>query len=405
MVSTFPSKKVAPVSLSLLPLSYCSNVLPGRSVAEIEAGIDRTTLPIRERFGRPMSVGLWLPRDVIDEMTRTPDGVARFVELLASRDLPCHTLNAFPYGDFHGRRVKEQVYLPDWSREERQNYTEQCANVLAALLPAEGEGSISTLPLGFKGARQPADFMDRCIDRLLSTATRLDLLRQETGRMIRLAIEPEPLCNLETTPEALAFFERLRQAAERRKLDRLARTHLGLCYDVCHQAVEFEDVAASVREIDRAGIRINKLHISCALRLDRPAENRAGREALRRFVEPRYLHQTIGRLPDGRLVRTTDLSEEFLDSPGADNLSATEWRVHFHVPVNFEHLGPVQTTRSDLKDAVAAVARLDYAPHLEVETYTWGVMPGQDAPDLVTGMSDELIATRTLLTECIERTR
>lgn len=387
------------MSLSSLPLSYCSNVLPGRSVAEINDGIDRTTVPIRERFGRPMSVGLWLPRSVIDELKASPDGVSKLAERLASHDLPCHTLNAFPYGDFHGRRVKEQVYLPDWSREERQTYTEECAEVLAALLPAGGEGSISTLPLGFKGAEQPADFIDRCTDRLVSTAIRLDRLRQETGRLIRLAIEPEPLCILETTAEALAFFDQLWQAAERAKAGEIARTHLGLCYDVCHQAVEFEDVAASIRDIDRAGARINKVHISCALRLDRPAGDVEAREALRRFVEPRYLHQVIGRLPDGRLVRTTDLSEEFLDAPGAKSLAATEWRIHFHVPVNLEHLGPVQTTRPDLKAAVAAVAGLSYAPHLEVETYTWGVMPGQAAPDLVTGMSDELTATRALLAE------
>ena len=385
------------MSLSTLPLSYCSNVLPGRSVAEIKEGIERATLPIRERFGRPMSVGLWLPRSVIDELEQTPQGHGRFAEELAARRLPCYTLNAFPYGNFHDRRVKEQVYLPDWTREDRQTYTEKCAEVLTAFLPDGGEGSISTVPLGFKGANQDGDFEQSCLSRLMATAVSLDRLAKETGKLIRLAIEPEPLCVLETTAEALAFFERLWWAAERAKVSEVVRTHLGLCYDVCHQAVEFEDVADSIREIDRAGIRINKLHISCAIRLERPAENREGIDALRHFVEPRYLHQTIARLPDGRLARTTDLSEDFLNAPGSEALSAEEWRVHFHVPVNLTRLGPLQTTKPDLERAIGAVSRLDYAPHLEVETYTWGVLPGEDAPDLVTGMAAELTATRELL--------
>lgn len=387
------------MSLSTLPLSYCSNVLPGRSVARIEEGIDRATLPIRERFGGPAAVGLWLPRAVIDELNGSPDGPARFAAGLAARDLPCYTLNAFPYGDFHDERVKERVYLPDWTSEERQVYTERCADVLAVLLPEGTEGSVSTLPLGFKGAERPADFLDRCMNRLIATAVRLDRLHQETGRLVRLAIEPEPLCVLETTSEALEFFELLWRAADRKQARDAARTHLGLCYDVCHQAVEFEDAAASIRRIDQAGVRINKVHVSCALRIDRPAENHEGRAALRRYIEPRYLHQTIGRSPDGRLARQVDLTEEFLESPGSEMLAATEWRVHFHVPVNLERMGAVETTRPDLEKAVAAVAGLSYAPHLEVETYTWSVLPGRNAPDLVTGMSDELIATRALLAD------
>lgn len=385
------------MSLSRLPLSYCTNVHPGRSVAEVESGLDRYTRPIRERFGRPMSAGLWLAKPVVEELFATGGGVDRFAEALARRELTCHTLNAFPYGDFHGTRVKENVYLPDWTRPERREYTERCAKILARLLPEGGEGSISTVPLGFKGFEHPTDFLDAAAGQLCELARGLDCLRQETGRTVRLAIEPEPCCVLETTAEALDFFGRLGRVAEGRGVSEAARTHLGLCYDVCHQAVEFEDVAASIREIDRAGVRINKLHISCALRLDDPANNREGREALRRYVEQRYLHQTIARLADGRVVRELDLTGAFLESPGADFLGASEWRVHFHVPVDAEALGPLGTTRGALKEAIGAVAALDYAPHLEVETYTWEVLPGDQPPDLVGGLARELSATQALL--------
>jgi sugar phosphate isomerase/epimerase len=385
------------MSLSRLPLSYCTNVHPGRSVAEVEAGLDRYTVPVREAFGRPLAAGLWLAEPVVRELLTHGDGVARFAEGIRRRGLTCHTLNAFPFGDFHSERVKENVYLPDWSQPARLAYTEQCATVLAALLPDGVEGSISTVPLGFKGFEHAADFMDRAIDHVIECARRLDALRNRTGKLIRLAIEPEPLCVLETTEEAIGFFQRLWLKAAGQVAIDAVRAHIGLCYDVCHQAVEFEDVADSIRAVTAAGVRINKVHISCALELDNPSGNVEGRAALARYVEPRYLHQTMARTPGGEVIRVQDLSEALVSNPPADFLAAPAWRVHFHVPVDAERLGPLGTTRPALREALTAVAKLDYSPHLEVETYTWEVLPGAGPADLITGLTRELLATRHLL--------
>ncbi|HEY2587862.1 MAG TPA: metabolite traffic protein EboE [Tepidisphaeraceae bacterium] len=385
------------MSLSRLPLSYCTNVHPGRSVAEVEAGLDRYTVNVARGFGRPLAAGLWLAEPVVRELLSTKDGVARFADGLRRRGLTCHTLNAFPYGDFHSERVKEKVYLPDWTQPQRLDYTEQCANVLAALLPDGVEGSISTLPLGFKGFTHPADFTSRCGVQLIELARRLAALRERTGKLIRLAIEPEPFCAMETTEEAIAFFQQLWMQAEASSAVEAVRTHLGLCFDVCHQAVEFEDVADSIRRLDHAGVRVNKVQISCAIQLDQPATNADARAALRRYVEPRYLHQTFARSADGRIFRAIDLTEQLASEPSEDFLSADVWRVHFHVPVNAERLGPLGTTRASLHDALSAVATLPYAPHLEVETYTWEVMPGAGPADLVGGLTQELVATADLL--------
>jgi hypothetical protein len=226
------------MSISALPLSYCTNVHAGRSVAEVEAGLDRYTVAVRDRFGGPLAAGLWLARPVVDELAASPDVLRRFADGLARRGLTCHTLNAFPYGDFHSERVKENVYLPDWSQPQRRAYTERCATLLAALLPdGVNDGSISTLPLGFKGFEHAPDFVDRCMGQLLGIAGFLAALRARTGRTIRLAIEPEPLCVLETTEETVAFFAKLFAEADRAGAGDAAREHLGMCYDVCHQAV------------------------------------------------------------------------------------------------------------------------------------------------------------------------
>lgn len=387
------------MTLSQLPLSYCTNVHPGLSIAQVESGLIEFTVPTRDRYG-DLAAGLWLARPVVSELLSSSEALNRFTAGLRESSLPCYTLNTFPYGNFHDTCVKENVYIPDWTTDERYDYTLDCARVLARLLPDDDtEGSLSTVPLGFKSFDHPADFIDRCAARLIDLANALARLRDETGKTIRLAIEPEPLCVLETTQETLAFFERLRELAADQNALEIAGEFLGVCYDVCHQSVEFEDVAESIGSLTRAGIRINKVHITCAIRVERPAENEEARKALATFVEPRYLHQTIARSVDGRIHRLTDLTEEAALYPQFEFATADEWRVHFHVPVNAESLGPLGTTRPDLRRALAAVRDLDYAPHLEVETYTWQVLPGEKPPSLVDGLTTELEATRNLLSE------
>src|SRR5260370_7366020 len=137
------------MALSDLPLSYCTNVHPGRSLSEVELGLDQYTAPLRINYGAPLAAGLWLAAPVAVELLADPKRLPAFRDRLAQRGLTTHTLNAFPYGDFHSRRVKENVYLPDWSDRRRLAYTVDCARILAALLPQRVEGSISPLPLSF----------------------------------------------------------------------------------------------------------------------------------------------------------------------------------------------------------------------------------------------------------------
>ncbi len=386
------------MTLSELPLGYCTNVHPGRTVAEVEHGLDEYTLPVAAACGEKLAAGLWLARSVVDELFEFPGRWDHFTAGVHERGLVVYTLNAFPFGDFHSERVKENVYVPDWTEPSRTTYTVDCAAVLARLLPDGIDGSISTVPLGFKGFDHPDDFEARAVEQLVAAAGALAAIREQHGRTIRLAIEPEPLCLLETTDEAIGFFDRLRSKADELGAGDVVREHVGLCYDVCHQSVEFEDVAASIRAIDEAGIRINKVHVTCAIRLENPSDAEA-RATLAQYVEPRYLHQTTARTADGRVLREVDLSTDLTGSPPDEFLAADEWRIHYHVPVNAESLGPLSTTRGDLRVALAAVRDLDYAPHLEVETYTWDVLPGAAPESLVEGLTRELTATRTLLDE------
>lgn len=387
------------MSLTSLPLSYCCNVHPSSNVQELLQILTEKTAHVQELTAQPIAAGLWLADSVTRELADSVELLASLKQKLAQHQLPCYTLNAFPYGNFHTKRVKEQVYLPDWTSTDRLEYTIRCAKLLAELLPEGVEGSISTVPLGFKELSNEPDFTIRCCDQLIELAQQLDILHDETGRIIRLAIEPEPLCVIETTGEAVAFFEQLRQQAQTVLAEDVVNSHIGLCYDICHQAVEYEDVKQSIQTLAENDIRINKVHITCAIELNDPANNIEGRQLLAQFAEPRYLHQTFTQLSSSSKETThlTDLTAEFATSPPQDWLDAESWRIHFHVPVHADSLGPLSTTRKSLQEAMQAVRDLSYAPHLEVETYTWNVMPGETPTDVCHGLAEEMRATYELL--------
>lgn len=391
------------MTLSRLPLGYCTNVHPGRTVEEVIDGLTANAAEVQRQLDLPMAAGLWLSAAVVQELTESPDQLERLAQVLWQHDLCCYTLNTFPYGNFHSERVKEQVYLPDWASSERINYTEQCAAILGQLLPEGGEGSLSTVPLGGRMNPQDADFHAVCFSHLIRLAKYLHLLYETTGRRIRLGLEPEPMCEMSGTAQwTLPVFERLFAQADALGCESVVREYIGVCFDICHQAVEFEDVAESIEQFVQRGIRINKVHITNALELLNPAENAAGRQALRQFVEPRYLHQTYARFSDGRIETRLDLKLEDIDRQPADEfMKADSWRIHFHVPVFAESLGLLNTTHRDLVAALRKVVTLSYAPHLEVETYTWPVMPNQTTVSLALTdrITQELRSASKLLAE------
>jgi sugar phosphate isomerase/epimerase len=353
-------------------LGYCTNVHPYEDLAGLQEALSGVAVPLRARLcaaGRlaadaPLGVGLWLPATVTADLARDP---APLRDWMADRGLYAFTVNAFPYGAFHGARVKDDVFRPHWGERERLEYTCRAAGVLAALLPEGVCGSLSTHTGGYRawGGRGPD--VASVAASLREAAARLADLEADTGRRVVLALEPEPDSLLETTDEMIAFFGRhLHPAGES------ARRHLGVCFDACHQAVQHEDMAAAVASLRAAGVAIGKVQLSSAIRVPDPA---GAVEALRPWAEDRWLHQVVGRMQDGRTVRRADLPEALAD-PAA--LQAAEWRVHFHVPLYTDRLdeaGRLRTTRPDLARLLEVLADPSTSPHLEIETYSYAMIP------------------------------
>jgi len=365
-------------------LTYCTNVHPGETLSEVRALLKRHVVAVKEAVAPPdlrFGVGLRLAAAAADALD-DPEELARFKAELEADGLYCFTLNGFPYGAFHGTRVKENVYLPDWLAPERLRYTQTLARVLGELLPLGVAGSISTVPGCFKGMANGAEAERQMASSMIDVVAMLVDIARSKGRHIALALEPEPECFLETTDDALGFFEthlfsrearaRLVDAAdvEPHEAERLLRRHLGVCLDTCHAAVEFEPPLEAFRRFQAAGIAVPKVQISAGLKLAQASPERL--EALHAFADGVYLHQTVVN-DGGMLHRYLDLPEALASA--AAHSAAAEWRVHFHVPIFLRELGSFESTQAELLPLLNELARARDCPHLEVETYTWDVLP------------------------------
>src|SRR5687768_5278526 len=263
-----------------------------------------------------------------------PGEVEAFREFLANNGMYVFTINGFPYGPSHGTRVKEAVYLPSWLDEERLTYTDRLARLLAAVLPDESgiEGTVNTLPGAFKPLVTTPEAVARMAQHLLRHAAMLHRLHQETGKIVSLAIEPEPWCFVETVPEAVAFFQDhlfSKAAAGMHGLtEEVVRRHLGVCFDACHMAIGYEEPLAAIGRLTAAGIRIGKIQLSAGLKVSFDGQDAPLLAALRRFTEDGDLHQTVER-SHGRLSRYVDLPEA-LAMAEAGTSEPREWRIHFH---------------------------------------------------------------------------
>jgi hypothetical protein len=361
-------------------LSYCTNIHPGETWPDLFTSLQRHLPAVKAAVSptKPFGVGLRLSAQAAEGLGDA-EALRSFQEFLAAEDLFVFTINGFPYGAFHGTRVKEDVYQPDWRDERRLTYSNLLADILNTLLPENGFGTISTVPGTFKPLAKGAEGV--MAEMMVRHVAHLMEVKRRTGRTIALALEPEPYCFLETIDESIAFFNRhLYSINSAKRLAGLANVavgdaeaalhrHLGLCYDVCHAAVEFEDARRSVTDLAEAGIPVHKLQLSAALRLAPGPEQI---EAVRAYAEGTYLHQTVTRHANGTVTRYLDLPEALATPAAAD---AEEWRVHFHVPIFQADIAPLATTQNFLAEILALHKEKPISPHLEVETYTWDVLP------------------------------
>jgi sugar phosphate isomerase/epimerase len=386
-----------------LHLGYCTNIHPANGWEEVRASLAAHTPALKSRLGvdGPFGIGLRLSgRESVELLAG--ERLTEFADFLSGEGLYVFTINGFPHGAFHGQPVKADVHAPDWRSDERVDYTLRLAEILDRLLPDGVEGSISTNPLSYVAWVGPddADAQDRCAANLARAVDGLLEIAGRSGRLIHLDVEPEADGSLSDCADLERFYlQRLMEAgaralAARRKfpLERARealRDHVRICFDACHSAVAYEVPEAALDSLEAAGIRVGKVQVSSAVAvsLDADPRQRAGVEAtLQTLVDEIYLHQVVQRNDDGTLQSYPDLPQalERIGDP-----RAREWRIHFHVPIFLERYAALRSTQPELRRVLELVQARDATRHLEIETYTWDVLPPELRSELVDSIARE----------------
>ncbi|MDP1720567.1 MAG: metabolite traffic protein EboE [Candidatus Nanopelagicaceae bacterium] len=365
-------------------LTYSTLVHPGDTWSEMKNSLQTYVPEVKRRFcpSAPMGVSLRLSNASVEELIAKPEERIWLKDFLDENHLYVFTVNAFPFGPFKCETIKEKVYEPDWTTESRTNYTMRIADILAEVTGPEVEPTIQTAPLAFRPKVTSESYIAQFNENIYRVIAHLMSLEKSSGRRVKLAVEPEPFCFLETIPETVDWFKTKiysLEAAERiskysgqplAEVFGATRRYLGVVLDICHQSVEFENIADDIDQLSQAGIPIFKLQEAAALRVDNVTAEIV--EELKKYTGTIYLSQTT-QLRNGIVTRFLNLEDAITaweKDPGH-----CEWRTHFHVPVFLKDLGPFQTTRSGIDDALAVHARTPLSTHLEIETYTWDVLP------------------------------
>jgi hypothetical protein len=398
---------ILPMNIKDLHLSYCSNIHAGETWDATFQNLKIYIPEVKSRLGYKgkFGIGLRLSKEASVVLER-PERLQEFQEWLKKTQAYVYSLNCFPYGGFHRTKVKEQVHAPDWTTEARLAYTLRCFRILAQLLPEGVEGGISTSPLSYRhwfvSDLEKNEAFERATTHLIAVVVELVRLHQETGKFLHLDIEPEPDGLLENSEELIRYFKEWllsvgkaslakQLGTTQKEAEKLIKDHLQVCYDVCHFAIGYEKPKEAFKKLKQAGIGIGKIQLSAALKLlipESPFERFSIGKRLGEFADTTYLHQVVARTKEGGLKSYPDLPQALAKLGDTQDL---EWRVHFHVPIFLANYGSFQATQEDIVEVLKLVnANPSITKHLEVETYTWEVLPQDTHLTLGDAISREL---------------
>jgi len=386
-------------------LTYCTNIHPGEEWSKVFANLKQYVPVLKARLApeKAFGIGLRLAEVAARELLQG-DTLAQFQSWLHAQDLYVFTLNGFPYGKFHQQVVKDQVYAPDWSTKERLDYTLQLTNILAELLPSGIDGSISTLPLSYKpwfqGQLAQVSIAATASLYIAQVVAEMVRIQTEMGKLLHLDLEAEPDGLIENAAEVIDYFQTQllpiggaylakQLGISRSRAEAHLLEHVRVCYDTCHFAVEYEDPASVFQQFQAAGIGIGKIQISAALQVnlsEDAAQRRQLVERLRPFAESTYLHQVIERDTCSKLHHYPDLETAL---PNLEHTTATQWRIHFHVPIFIHDYQLLQSTQDDIIAVLDLLHSNPVCNHLEIETYTWDVLPDGMKLDLLASLQRE----------------
>jgi hypothetical protein len=381
-------------------LSYCSNIHPGEIWEEHFANLQATVPKVKQEVcpDHAMGLGLRIANQASIDLNEDSNKLAALKTWLAQEDIYIFTLNGFPYGGFHNTIVKDQVHAPDWTTQDRVNYTRRLIDLLVQLLPSDlHEGGISTSPLSYKfWWDQRGSAISQTTMELLKLVPYLAQTEQKTGKWIHIDIEPEPDGLLENHREFVDWYTDILipYAITAGIQEDWVRRHIHICFDVCHYGVSFDKPSSCLQELAEKNISIGKIQISSALRVDLRKDANVRIEALKQYEEPTYLHQVKALKKDGKFEQFKDLGEALAQYQDG---VYEEWRVHFHVPLFLDSYGLLNSTQAEIVETLAYHQQHHVTRMMEIETYTWGVLPSEYQESIETSIAREVTYIQDLL--------
>lgn len=374
-------------------LTYCTNIHPGQDWASTFQSIVDYLPVIKKNISKEQAfgIGLRLSNKASEELAMN-DNLLQFKSWLIKNGLYVFTMNGFPYGNFHDEVVKDKVHEPDWTTRDRVNYTVRLFEQLAFLLPEGISGGISTSPISYKhwhaSAKEKKAVMEKGAIHLSELILKLHELEESTSKYLHIDIEPEPDGMLENTEDVLTFYAKILLPIAKKELikklnvgeekaENLVLRYCTLCYDICHFSLAYEEPTYTFDKLKNAGIKIGKIQVSAALKAKFNTLHKDKIwETLGQFDEPTYLHQVTVNSNEG--VKTyNDLPIVLKNKP-----DVSELRAHFHVPIFLESFEELYSTQDHILKVIAILKEHLISEHLEVETYTWDVLPAYLKKDL-----------------------
>ncbi len=388
-------------------LTYCTNIHPGETWSAVFRNLKDYVPVIGKNLAgdQPFAIGLRLS-DLASRQLLENNQLQELKSWLETNNFYVFTFNGFPYGGFHRQTVKDEVHQPDWTTPDRLAYTKRLFDILAALLPDDQEGGVSTSPLSYKlwhrdDQAKINEVFKTSTEHLVEIALHLKQIKEKSGKLLHLDIEPEPDGLLENSKEVVAYFNQWlipigsdylvnHLGISKEEAEESLREHIQICYDVCHFAVAFEEPETVFNLFQKENIKIGKVQISAALKAEFPkesADRQKIKQAFETLVESTYLHQVVEKRSNGSLVQYNDLPVALAHF---DNQDISAWRTHFHVPIFVKHYGILASTQEDIVKVIALLKNHPYTQHLEAETYTWEVLPNEIKLNLADSITREL---------------
>lgn len=367
-------------------LTYCTNIHPGQDWANTFNSLKKYLPVIKNELAKdqPLGVGLRLSNKASEELSENGN-LPVFKKWLIENGLYVFTMNGFPYGNFHNEAVKDKVHEPDWTTKERVQYTIRLFEQLAYLLPDGISGGISTSPISYKhwhkSDSEKKNVMEKGALHLSEVILKLFQLEESTSKYLHLDIEPEPDGMLENTEDVLRFYRDFllpiaikeivnSLVVSEDKAREIVLRYCTLCYDICHFSLAYEEPAYTFEKLKNAGIKIGKIQVSAALKIKFETNDKDEIwKSLEQFDEPTYLHQVTEKIDDS--VKTYNDLPIVLEN----KTDATELRAHFHVPIFLESFDRLYSTQDHILKVISILKSDMVSEHLEIETYTWDVLP------------------------------